>query len=64
LNKLFAPSLTLDEVVAQLAPIIKRYATERSEGERFGDFCLRTVLAEKDAASAVEAASVAGACTI
>jgi len=64
LNKLFAPSLTLDEVVAQLTPIIKRYAVERSEGERFGDFCLRTVMAEKDRALAVEAAGTAGACTI
>jgi sulfite reductase (NADPH) hemoprotein beta-component len=51
-------------VVAQLTPIIKRYATERSEGERFGDFCLRTVLAEKEKAAEVEAAGVAGACTI
>ncbi|HWZ95228.1 MAG TPA: NADPH-dependent assimilatory sulfite reductase hemoprotein subunit [Opitutaceae bacterium] len=68
LNKLFAPSLTLDEVVVQLTPIIKRYATERSEGERFGDFCLRTVLAEKasfaKASEARENAPAAGACTI
>jgi sulfite reductase (NADPH) hemoprotein beta-component len=64
LNRLFAPSLSLDEVIAQLAPMLKRYAVERGEGERFGDFCLRTVLAEKEKAPAVEAAGAAGACTI
>lgn len=44
LNTLYAPSVTIDEAVAQLAPIIRRYAAERREGEFFGDFCHRAVL--------------------
>lgn len=44
LNRLFAPSITLDDAVARLAPIIKRYALEREEGEGFGDFCDRVIL--------------------
>ena len=32
----------------QLAPIIKRYALERENGERFGDWCDRVIL-PKDA---------------
>ncbi|PTY05787.1 sulfite reductase [Opitutaceae bacterium EW11] len=50
LNRLFAPSVTIDEGVALLTPVIKRYALERQDGERFGDFCHRTVLAEQTAA--------------
>lgn len=49
LNSLYAPSVTIDEAVATLDPIIRRYAAERHEGEFFGDFCHRTVLAEKAA---------------
>jgi sulfite reductase (NADPH) hemoprotein beta-component len=49
LNKLFVPSITLDESIALLKPIIKRYALEREPGEQFGDFCQRTVLAEQAA---------------
>lgn len=30
--------------MALLAPIIKRYALERADGEGFGDFCHRAVL--------------------
>ncbi|MBE2180949.1 MAG: assimilatory sulfite reductase (NADPH) hemoprotein subunit [Chthoniobacterales bacterium] len=41
LNKLFKPSVTSDKIVAELAPVIRRYATEREEGERFGDFAIR-----------------------
>jgi sulfite reductase (NADPH) hemoprotein beta-component len=44
LNRLFAESLTLDQIILTLAPILHRYALERDEGERFGDFCQRTVL--------------------
>ncbi len=49
LNTLFAPSVTIDEAVAKLTPMIRRYASERLDGERFGDFCMRTVLAEQPA---------------
>jgi sulfite reductase (NADPH) hemoprotein beta-component len=53
LNKLYRQSVTVDESLALLGPIIKRYARERRTGEQFGDFCVRTVLAE-EAATAVE----------
>jgi sulfite reductase (NADPH) hemoprotein beta-component len=44
LNRLFAPSITFDDALAQLTPIIKRYALERQPGEEFGDYCHRAVL--------------------
>ena len=42
LNKLYKPSVKSEDIVTELAPIIRRYATERQEGERFGDFTIRT----------------------
>lgn len=48
LNRLYAPSITFDDALVQLTPIIKRYALERNPGERFGDWCDRVVL-PKDA---------------
>lgn len=44
LNRLFSPSITIDDAVTRLTPIIKRYAKERQEGEGFGDFCDREIL--------------------
>jgi sulfite reductase (NADPH) hemoprotein beta-component len=44
LNRLFSPSITIDDAVTRLTPIIKRYAKERVDGEGFGDFCDREVL--------------------
>ncbi len=44
LNRLMAPSVTLDDAVKLLTPVIKRYAVERSTGEGFGDFCDRVIL--------------------
>jgi sulfite reductase (NADPH) hemoprotein beta-component len=44
LNRLFSPSITIDDAVTRLTPIIKRYAKERKEGEGFGDFCDREIL--------------------
>jgi sulfite reductase (NADPH) hemoprotein beta-component len=41
LAKLYRESLTTDEIVATLAPIIHRYAGERQLGESFGDFVIR-----------------------
>jgi sulfite reductase (NADPH) hemoprotein beta-component len=41
LNKLYKPSVKAEEIVNELAPIIRRYATEREEGEHFGDFTIR-----------------------
>lgn len=44
LNRLFAPSVTIDSAVQMLTPIIQRYAIEREPGEGFGDFCDRVIL--------------------
>ena len=41
LNKLYKPSVKSEEIINELAPIIRRYATERQEGEHFGDFTIR-----------------------
>ncbi len=41
LSKLYRENFPGDEVKSLLAPIIKHYAKERLEGERFGDFCIR-----------------------
>lgn len=61
LNKLFRQSVTVDESLALLGPIIKRYALERTAGEEFGDFCARTVLVEEAAVAATSATPVAPA---
>jgi sulfite reductase (NADPH) hemoprotein beta-component len=42
LSKLYRTDFPGDEVPALLAPIFKRYAAERLEGERFGDFVIRS----------------------
>ena len=42
LNKLYKQSITEEEILEALTPIIKHYATERTEDERFGDFVIRT----------------------
>jgi sulfite reductase (NADPH) hemoprotein beta-component len=44
LNRLISPSITLEDGVKLLAPVIKRYALERNDGEGFGDFCERAVI--------------------
>ncbi len=41
LSKLYRESVRAEEIKALLAPIVSRYAKERNEGERFGDFCIR-----------------------
>lgn len=41
LNKLYKPSVKSEEIVNELGPIIRHYAKERLEGERFGDFTIR-----------------------
>ncbi len=42
LSKLYRTDFPGDEVPALLSPMFKRYAAERLEGERFGDFVIRT----------------------
>ncbi|MGC4016997.1 MAG: NADPH-dependent assimilatory sulfite reductase hemoprotein subunit [Luteolibacter sp.] len=42
LSKLYRPEFPGDEIPQLLAPIFKHYAQERLDGERFGDFVIRT----------------------
>ncbi|HKJ89499.1 MAG TPA: NADPH-dependent assimilatory sulfite reductase hemoprotein subunit, partial [Oceanipulchritudo sp.] len=42
LNRLYKASVKSEEIVAELRPIVTRYAREREAGERFGDFCIRS----------------------
>jgi sulfite reductase (NADPH) hemoprotein beta-component len=46
LNRLVSPSITVDDSVKLLKPIIQRYALERNDGEGFGDYCDRVILPE------------------
>ena len=41
LNKLYRSSIKEEEILEILRPMIKRYAVERNDGERFGDFVIR-----------------------
>ncbi|KAJ7702427.1 sulfite reductase subunit beta [Mycena rosella] len=41
MNKIYRETVTEREILAILGPMIKRYALERLEGERFGDFTIR-----------------------
>ncbi len=53
LNKLYRENINEEQILAELTPIIERYAQEREAGERFGDFVIKAgyvkaVLAGKD----------------
>ena len=41
LSKLHREDVPAAEIKHELGPIFERYAKERNEGERFGDFCIR-----------------------
>ncbi len=41
LNKLYRENIGEEEILSSLKPIIQRYATERENGEHFGDFVIR-----------------------
>ncbi|RNB86878.1 assimilatory sulfite reductase (NADPH) hemoprotein subunit [Brevibacillus fluminis] len=41
LNKLYRENIGEAEILAELRPILNRYAKEREEGEHFGDFVIR-----------------------
>ncbi|KAF2739020.1 thiamine diphosphate-binding protein [Polyplosphaeria fusca] len=41
LNKLYRSSIKEDEILDIMKPLIKQYAQERQQGERFGDFVIR-----------------------
>jgi len=42
LSKLYRQDVAADDLQPLLAPILERYAKEREDGERFGDFVIRT----------------------
>lgn len=42
LNKLYAQDVGEEVILGHLGPLFLQYAKERSEGERFGDFVIRT----------------------
>ncbi|MCJ1477640.1 hypothetical protein MMC13_006313 [Lambiella insularis] len=41
LNKLYRSSIQEEEILGIMKPLLKRYALERQDGERFGDFTIR-----------------------
>jgi len=41
LNQMYRENITEQEILDTLTPIIRQYAAEREEGERFGDFVVR-----------------------
>lgn len=41
LNKLYRQSIKEDEILDIMRGLLRRYAQEREEGEKFGDFCIR-----------------------
>jgi sulfite reductase (NADPH) hemoprotein beta-component len=41
LNKLYKEAITNEQIVAELTPILQRYAAEKHPGESFGDFVIR-----------------------
>ncbi len=41
LNNLYKESLSEDEILTEITPLLKAYVEERNEGERFGDFVIR-----------------------
>jgi len=53
LNKLYKENINEEQILAELTPILQRYARERNSGERFGDFVIKAgyvkeVLSGKD----------------
>lgn len=53
LNKLYRENINEEQILAELTPLLHRYARERKPGERLGDFLIKTgyvkeVLAGKD----------------
>jgi sulfite reductase (NADPH) hemoprotein beta-component len=46
LNKLFKQNVKNEDLMAELRPVLERYARERTQGERLGDWCARVLWAE------------------
>ncbi len=49
LNRVYRETVRTDELADTLRPVFQRYALERAEGERFGDFCSRSIWAGANA---------------
>ncbi len=49
LNRVFRDVVKMEDIAGELRPLLARYASERRQGERFGDFCERTVWMEATA---------------
>ncbi|HEY5911997.1 MAG TPA: NADPH-dependent assimilatory sulfite reductase hemoprotein subunit [Verrucomicrobiae bacterium] len=47
LNRLYKDSVKGDDLIAELRPLLASYVQQRQAGERFGDFCARTVWTEQ-----------------
>lgn len=43
LNRLYKDSVKGDDLMQELRPVLVRYIEQRQKGERFGDFCARTM---------------------
>ncbi|MFC3282482.1 assimilatory sulfite reductase (NADPH) hemoprotein subunit [Litchfieldella rifensis] len=50
LNKLYRENIDEATIMKELTPLIQRYAKERDEGERFGDFVIRQGVIEETTA--------------
>lgn len=46
LNRLFKDNVKQDDIANELRPVLSRFAQERQEGERFGDWCNRMLWKE------------------
>jgi sulfite reductase (NADPH) hemoprotein beta-component len=49
LNKLYKENVKGEDLMTELRPLLAQYKAERQAGERFGDFCDRTVLKQEPA---------------
>lgn len=49
LNRLYKDSVKGDDIINELRTVLARFVKERSAGERFGDFCERTIWKEQAA---------------
>lgn len=47
LNKLYKENVKGEDLMTELRPLLSQYKAERQPGERFGDFCERTVLKQE-----------------
>ncbi|KAG9246549.1 hypothetical protein BJ878DRAFT_496624 [Calycina marina] len=41
LNKLYRSSIKEEDILGIMKPLLKRYSLEKTDGEHFGDFCIR-----------------------